>query len=127
ATLPVLLAPAVPASGAAHARCESGLAATTILLAAERQRRKTGAWPASIADIDRAILPEAPVDEFSGEPFRLTHRDGQLIVYSVGLNRKDEQGAFDRKTYHRGGPDDFNAVAWDQTLRGQPFSGSERK
>ncbi len=86
-----------------------------------RQRRKTGKWPASIKEIDAAILPEAPLDPFNGEPFRLEHRDGQLLVYSVGLNRTDEHGNYDPRRWLRGGPDDIGVRAWDLHLRRQPF------
>ena len=66
------------------------LGATAILLAAERHRRKAGKWPESIAAIDKSILPNPPADPFSGESFRMEHRNGELLIYSVGPNRKDD-------------------------------------
>jgi hypothetical protein len=96
------------------------LGATAVLLAAERQRRKSGVWPASIAAIDAEILPAPPVDPFSGQAFRMEHSDGQIVIYSVGPNGKDEHGAFDPKRWQSGGPDDVGAVAWDVELRGRP-------
>ena len=91
-----------------------------ILIAAERQRRRTGKWPASIKAIDPSIMPAQPVDPFTGEPFHLEHRDGQLFIYSIGPNGKDEHGAFDLKRHTQGGPDDSGARAWDRELRGRP-------
>jgi hypothetical protein len=91
-----------------------------ILLAAERHRRETGAWPESIAAIDRKILPYPPADPFTGDDYRMEHRDGRLLVYSIGPNRKDEHGAFDLKKSTTGGPDDDAAIAWDVDLRRQP-------
>jgi hypothetical protein len=107
-----------PAANDAH--FDSALRATATLLAAERHRRKSGTWPASVSAIDRQILPNAPVDGFSGQAFRLLHHDGKLLVYSIGPNGKDEHGAFDRNTFDKGGPDDFGTSAWDASLRRQP-------
>ncbi len=79
-TLPIALLFPLSGAIACDSHFDSGLRATAILLAAERHRRKTGAWPASIAAIDREILPAAPIDVFSGQTFRMEHRDGQLFV-----------------------------------------------
>jgi len=121
-TLPLLLAPAVLAFSRADLQYQSELGATAVLLAAERHRRKTGDWPASIAAIDRAILPSSPVDPFSGQAFRMERLRGQLLIYSVGANRKDEHGAFDPKQRTTGRLDDVGAAAWDVPLRRRPPS-----
>lgn len=126
-TIPLLVTPNVSRVGRAYLRVDCKLSATIILLAAERHRRKTGAWPQSIASIDPAILPVAPVDAYSGQGFRLEHRDGQLFIYSIGPNGKDEHGAFDRKTYWMGGPDDFGTSGWDASLRRQPALSSDEE
>ncbi len=110
-TLPIALLHPLSAAGAADSQFDSELRATQILLAAERQRLKTGIWPASVAAIHREILSVAPTDVFSGHEFRMEHRDGQLDVYSIGPNGKDEHGAFDPKTHLEGGPDDFGTSA----------------
>jgi hypothetical protein len=120
ATLPLLLMSALSSSSWAHSRYHCELGATAILLAAERHRRKVGDWPASIAAIDRSILPSAPVDPFSGRSFRMERRDGQLFIYSIGPNLEDEHGAYDPKKWMKGGPDDAGASAWDVSLRRSP-------
>jgi hypothetical protein len=119
-TLPILMMPALAASGASHARWSCDLGATAILLAAERHRRKTGHWPASVADIDRSILPSAPVDPFSGHAFHMEHRDGRLFIYSIGPNHRDEHGEYDPKKWPKGGLDDIGAIGWDVPLRRRP-------
>jgi hypothetical protein len=91
-----------------------------LLIAAERQRRKTGEWPATLAAIDPAILPSQPLDPFSGRPFLMKHADGRLIIYTIGPNRKDESGAYEPKKWSSGGPDDLNAIGWDVDHRNQP-------
>src|SRR5262245_6558792 len=96
------------------------LAATSILLACERHRLKTGDWPGSIEAIDEDILPDPPVDPFSGQAFRMERRDGQLLIYSIGPNRVDEHCEIDWQQWPNGEPDDPGTGAWDIRLRRQP-------
>jgi hypothetical protein len=92
-----------------------------MLLAAERHRRKHGDWPESIDAIDKDILPNPPADPFTGKSSRMERRDGQLLVYSVGPNLKDEHGAYDVRKWAKGvTDDDVGACAWDVPLRRQP-------
>ena len=128
ATLPILLCPGLEASGTALSRYQADLGATAILIAAERHRRKTGAWPASIEAIDPSILRDAPVDPYSGQPFRMEKGDGMLVIHSIGPNGKDERGDYDPKRWPKGGRDDVGARAWDAALRRRPAdqSGSVR-
>src|SRR4029450_12841071 len=83
ATLPLLMVPAIRVSEKGFSRYQGGLGPMAILLAAERQRGKTGDWPASIAAIDPAILADPPVDPFSGECYRLDRADGEVLVHSL--------------------------------------------
>jgi hypothetical protein len=106
------------AAGSAFIRYQADLGATAILIAAERHRRKTGNWPASISAIDRDILPNAPLDPFTGGAFHMERHDGQLVIYSVGLNLEDEHGK-EAKRGNPAGPDDISARAWDVSLRGR--------
>ncbi len=99
-------------------RCELG--ATAILLAAERHRLKTGAWPDSVGAIDSAILDRPPVDPYADGPYLMNYRDGQLIVHSIGPNLIDEQGEYDYRKALKGGPDDYGTRAWDPPLRNRP-------
>jgi hypothetical protein len=115
--LPLLLSPAVATASSAFSRYHTDLAANAILVAAERHRRKTGQWPASVAAIDRTIIPSAPADPYSGESFRMEHRDGRLFVYSVGPNGVDEHGEYEPRRWMSGEGDDAGAQAWDVPLR----------
>ncbi len=118
--MPVTIMPALGQAHWAAARYESKLGAMAILLAAERHRLKTGDWPTSIASIDPAFLPSAPLDPFSGAPFHMERRDGQFLVYSVGPDLIDAHGEWEKTRWLNGGPDDQAAVAWDVALRRQP-------
>ncbi len=117
ALLPIKVFPAASASAAAHARVRADLGVTAILIAAERHRKKTGKWPETMAAIDPSILHEPPVDPYTGEPFHIERRDGELIVYSVGANLRDEHGEFDKALSFKGGPDDITARGWDVSRR----------
>jgi hypothetical protein len=123
AMLPLLLMPATSAASSAFGRSQGELAATAILIAAERHRRKTGKWPASVDAIDPSILPTPPPDPFTGKPFNIEHHDGQLVIYSLGPNGKDEHGEYDPKRWNKGESDDVGARAWDVNLRRRPSAG----
>ena len=118
--LPHLLTPAITGAIRVSLRSQSELGSMAILIAAERQRRRTGIWPASIEEIDPSILPKVPEDPFSGKPFHFEHRDGQLFVYSIGPNGTDEHGEYDQRQWQKGEADDVGAKAWDLNLRRQP-------
>ena len=120
ATLPILMVPALTTSYTAQSRYLAELGATAILIAAERHRLETGSWPASIESIDPEILPDPPVDPFSGRPFRLLHEDGQFVIYSVGANGRDERGDYAPKEWRTGKHDDVGARGWDILLRRLP-------
>ncbi len=125
APISVLLMPAIPTGASSASRYQSELGATAILIAAERHRRKTGVWPAAIAAIDRGILPNAPADPFTGAAFRIEHGDGQLRIYTIGPNGKDEHGEYEPRRWSNGGPDDAGARAWDVSLRRRPPASAE--
>ncbi len=117
--LPLMLAPAVATASSAFSRYQTDLAASAILVAAERHRRKTGHWPDSVAAIDKTILPRAPADPFTGKSFRMEHHDAQRFVYSIGPNGTDEHGAYDPRTWTQGQNDDVGAHLWDVSERGR--------
>jgi hypothetical protein len=114
------LMPKLTSAGSAFGHYHADLGATAILLAAERHRRKTGAWPEAPAAIDRDILPDPPADPFTGEGFRMEHRDGRLLIYSIGPNGQDEHGEYDAKQWEKGWADDVGAIGWDVNRRREP-------
>jgi hypothetical protein len=115
--LPLKLFPALRAMASAGAQLRADLGATVVVVAAERHRKKTGHWPAAIAAIEPAILPKPPVDPHTGEAFRMERRDGELVIYSVGENLRDDHGELNKTTRYKGGPDDITARAWDVSRR----------
>ncbi len=84
-----------------HALCQ--VAAT--ISAAERHRRRSGRWPATVEDLRPDFPGGLPTDPWSGQPIRLTRRDDGLAVYSIGRDRKDNGGTFDPKFRSSDGTD----------------------
>jgi hypothetical protein len=119
ATLPVLMMPALTMGEKSLTRYEAELGSMAILLAAEQHRLKTSAWPESVAAIDSSLLPKPPLDPWTGRPFLLKHSEGRLVVYSVGMNGKDDHGAIEPRAGTRNVPDDVGFEAWDPPLRRQ--------
>ncbi len=116
----ILITPALKSGGTAHARWQAELGAMAILLAAERHRQRTGAWPDSVAAIDASILGDPPLDPFTEQPYHIEHRDGRLFVYSLGPNLRDEHGDYNVRKWGTSATDqdDVGAIGWDVELRG---------
>jgi hypothetical protein len=127
ASLALQVVPSLYAANVAYLRSRAAMAAAAIVIAAERQRLRTGKWPVSIEEIDRSILPRAQADPFSGEPFRVEHQNGEFVVYTIGRNGKDEHGVDEPKLRYQGGRDDIGARVWDVNLRRQPAVASKPK
>ena len=64
-----------------------------IALALERFRLKGGSYPGRLAELVPAYLDKVPPDPITnGERIYRVKTDGTPVVYSVGLNRKDDGG-----------------------------------
>jgi hypothetical protein len=61
-------------------------------LAAEMYRRRHGQFPASLQQMVPELLPVVPADRITGDPVKYRLVNGQPIVYSVGVDRKDDGG-----------------------------------
>ncbi|WP_165253182.1 hypothetical protein [Paludisphaera soli] len=125
ATIPFHMTPAVDKAALAMHQRRASLGALAIVVAIERQRLKTGAWPESIDAIDPAILPQPPLDPFTGEPYRMLRDEGRIRVYAVGPNGEDDDGDDVPDLWSSGGPDDAGAEVWDVDLRGLPLEAGE--
>lgn len=66
--------------------------AARLLVATNLHRLRHGQLPASTADIDADLLGTPPLDPYTGETLRLRIEDGQVIVYSAGLDREYDTG-----------------------------------
>ena len=63
-----------------------------IALALAAHHRDRGRYPAKLNDLAPKYLPAIPDDLFSGKPliYRLT--DNGYLLYSVGVNGRDDEG-----------------------------------
>lgn len=66
-----------------------------LVLALRQYREATGAYPATLAELAPKYLPQIPNDPFSGQPMKYQKQAQGYLLYSFGLNRKDDGG----KTY----------------------------
>jgi hypothetical protein len=61
-------------------------------IALELHHRKTGSYPATLAELSPGLLPSVPVDRITGEPLKYKLVNGKPLAYSVGANRIDDGG-----------------------------------
>jgi hypothetical protein len=61
-------------------------------IAAERYRHQTGQFPAQLADLVPDYLASARLDPFDGRPLRFKPGESDILIYSIGLDGKDDGG-----------------------------------
>jgi hypothetical protein len=79
-----------------EATLEAMMLATKAGLACKIYRNKTGHYPENLEALVPDILPELPIDPFTGKPLVYKIENGELLIYSLGSNLKDDGG---RGTY----------------------------
>jgi hypothetical protein len=90
---------------------DSELAATRLIVALNLHRLDKGAYPATLDALVPDYLEALPNDPYDGEPFRCSPDKG--IVYSVGLNLKDDGGSTElREPYRRHATGDESQPRW---------------
>jgi len=75
-----------------EARLEADLNVARIGIGCKIYKNYKGCFPAKISDLAPDILPEEPLDPFTGKPYIYRLEDDGFIVYSVGSNQKDDNG-----------------------------------
>ncbi len=78
---------------------------TKIAYALAAYNRDFGSYPASLTDLVSMYLPQVPDDVFCGAPFVYRREGTGYLLYSVGMNGKDEGG--------KGYEDRKNNESWD--------------
>ena len=64
-----------------------------IAIACKRYEAAKGKLPASLDDLAAAnLLSPIPVDPFGGQPYHYVLKDSGAVIYSVGMNFKDDGG-----------------------------------
>ncbi len=67
------------------------LAITSLALAAFHD--EAGSYPAALDDLVPKYLPEVPTDLFTDQPVIYRQTDGGYLLYSAGINARDDGGA----------------------------------
>jgi hypothetical protein len=98
-----------------HAQQRSLIAA----LAAERFRLANGRWPNSLVELTPAFLGRPLTDPWTGGPLQFRRLQDGLVIYSVGRDREDNGGEFNREQLDAAGTDE-GCRLWDVAKRRQP-------
>jgi hypothetical protein len=104
-----LLLPAGAKTALKFATSEALRRSALVAVAIERHRLDhNGALPADLASLVPQYLKEVPLDPYDGQPIRYAQRPKGYVVYSVGVDRRDDGG----KLRTPGKPQ----VGWDETF-----------
>jgi hypothetical protein len=74
------------------ARETARLRAAAAGVAAVRYRRAEGRWPRSLQELVPKWMAAAPLDPFTGKPMAFLVDDEGVVVYSVGVDGRDDGG-----------------------------------
>jgi hypothetical protein len=75
-----------------EASLEAMMLATRAGLACKICKSRTGNYPASLEALVPDLLPEVPIDPFTGRPLVFKRQGEELLIYSLGSNQKDDGG-----------------------------------
>jgi hypothetical protein len=121
AILSRLLLPTLSKVAEASRRKHTYLRCLIAGLAAERYRRTHGFWPEALTDLVPVQLSVVPIDPYDGQPLRYLRLPDSIEVYSVGFDRKDDNGNLALSTgqmFNAGF--DMGFRLWDVEERGAP-------
>jgi hypothetical protein len=87
-------------------------------IALELYRQENGSYPDSLNALVPALLPEVPLDRITGTPIHYRIASDRPLLYSVGADRKDDNGRYDLNPRQAGSwiSDDENAPEGDWVL-----------
>jgi hypothetical protein len=95
-TFAKLLLPPFKSVSRATVRADAEHAVAIAALAAARYRAAKGKLPRDLSQLTSEFVQTPLIDPYDGKPIRAIVRDGELVLYSIGPDGKDQQGeAFD--------------------------------
>jgi hypothetical protein len=121
AILTRLLLPALSKVAEASRRKHAHLRCLIAGLGAERYRKAHGFWPEGLTDLVPVQLSAVPIDPYDGQPLRYLRLPDSIEVYSVGFDRKDDNGNLPLSSgqmFNAGF--DMGFRLWDVEERGAP-------
>lgn len=65
---------------------------TLAAIALEQYKRANGSYPATLAELVPTYLQSLPTDIADGQPIRYRVVDGKPLIYSIGMDRMDNDG-----------------------------------
>ena len=80
-----------------QANNNANLDSCKLALALKIYREKHGNYPDSLTSLAPEIIPEIPVDPFTGKDYIYRREDKGFMVYSFGPDEKDNKGIYDSK------------------------------
>ncbi len=119
------LMPATEKIAEAERRTRGLLRCASAGLAVERYRQKYGHWPEKLDDLKDEFLRAVPLDPYDNRPLRYRNDGEGVVVWCLGMDRKDDGG--DRatlNTYKEG--TDVGFRLWDVEKRHAPRKGPPR-
>lgn len=81
-----------------EATLEAMMNVTRAGIACKLFRQKNGKNPGALADLVPEYLKDVPLDPFTGKPLIYRLENGELLIYSVGSNLKDDGGRMSKIT-----------------------------
>ena len=86
-----LLLPAVSQAQKAEDQANQLFANLQVALALVEWKGQTGEWPDSLHGLVPRVLSEVPSDLFSDEPLIYRREGDGFVLYSIGVNQKDDE------------------------------------
>jgi hypothetical protein len=120
-----LLTPSLARTFEAEGRTLASLRVVALLAASERYRQSRGRWPDAAAELVPEFLDAVPLDPYTGEPLRLTHKADRLVGYAVGRDGQDDGGTLNPRNLADVPETDVGHVALDPGRRGRPPGAGE--
>jgi type II secretory pathway pseudopilin PulG len=99
-----LMMPALDAASNAEDRTNSVLALTQLAAAIAVYRTSHDAYPEKIEALVPAVINKLPVDFYLGKPFVYKRLNDGYLIYTVGLNGKDDSGSNNQMSTFEGRP-----------------------
>lgn len=97
--LATIIIPSLSRSAEFAARADAQHRLIVLGAAMWRYRLAEGSFPADLGKLVPKYLLTVPVDPFTGESLKMAKAQGQIVIYSVGPDLKDDGGKpFDQKT-----------------------------
>lgn len=113
------LIPAMSKVGEACRRKQAQVRCLVTLVAVERYRVKNGKWPEQLEALTPGFLSELPTDPYDGKRVRMARRADGIVVYSVGMDKRDDGGKLNRQQPNAPGTD-LGYQLWEIKSRRQP-------